>query len=55
MATKDWKAECDKLRGELTEMRRQVERLERDRIDRWERDSQVSDKFKELLLEVLGS
>lgn len=55
---KDWKAEYDKLRGELAEARRQLEQEERRRYEREERDREVQDKFKalfkELLIDVLG-
>ena len=51
---KDWKAEYDKLRGELAEVRKQLqyERDERERKER--RNEELRDKFKELLLDVLG-
>ena len=51
---KDWKAECDKLRGELAEVRRQLEQERNDRQRREDQDRQVRDRFKELLINVLG-
>jgi hypothetical protein len=51
---KDYKAECDKLRGELTELRRQYEREIDWRMAREAREREVKDRFKELLLDVLG-
>lgn len=51
---KDWKAEYDKLKGELAEVRASLQ-YERDRNNRrQERDLELRDKFKELLIEVLG-
>lgn len=51
---KDWKAECDKLRGEMAELQRQNDYL-RERVAWRERlDREARDKFKELLLDVLG-
>jgi hypothetical protein len=51
---KDYKAECDKLRGELTEVRRMLEKEREERFRRQEQDREVRDKFKELLINVLG-
>ena len=51
---KDWKAEFDKLRGELQEVRRQLDREQQQRRDREIRSEEIRDKFKELLIDVLG-
>ncbi len=54
---KDYKAECDKLKGQLQELEKQL-RYERDRRERRERrealDADIRDRFKELLIDVLG-
>jgi predicted nuclease with TOPRIM domain len=51
---KDWKAECDVLRGQIKELRDELkyEREQRERRE-WKAD-ELRDKFKELLIEVLG-
>lgn len=51
---KDYKAECDKLKGQLQELEKQL-RYERDRRERREAlDADIRDRFKELLIDVLG-
>lgn len=51
---KDYKAECDELRGQIKELRALVERYRSNEEYRIHRDQDVRDKFKELLLDVLG-
>ena len=51
---KDWKAEYDKLRGELAEVRKQLDYERQCRFERERRQDDLRDKFKELLIEVLG-
>jgi hypothetical protein len=51
---KDYKAECDKLRGELAEARKQLQQEREDRLRRQDQDREVRDRFKELLIDVLG-
>jgi hypothetical protein len=51
---KDYKAECDVLRGRIKELE---EALRYERLSREQRehaDRAIRDKFKELLLDVLG-
>jgi len=51
---KDWKAECDILRGEIKSLKEQL-KYERDRREQREyRADELRDKFKELIIEVLG-
>ena len=54
MATKDWKAEYEKLKGQMEELRNQLtyERSWRENSQRRAEDTR--DKFKELLIDVLG-
>ena len=51
---KDYQVECAELRGRIKELSEQLayERTQRD--DRTRRDEGLRDKFKELLLDVLG-
>jgi hypothetical protein len=51
---KDWKTECDVLRGRIKELERQLLAEQLRRADREERDRDLHDKFKELLIDVLG-
>lgn len=51
---KDWKAEYDKLRGELAEVRKQLDYECRMREERYDRSERIQNAFKELLIEVLG-
>lgn len=51
---KDWKAEYDKLRGELAEVREQLEYERTWREAHERRNEEMRNKFKELLLDVLG-
>jgi len=51
---KDWKSEYDKLRGENAELRKQLEYERRNREYREQSSENLRDKFKELLIEVLG-
>ena len=51
---KDWKAECDELRGQVKELRQQVAMYRSQEERRFYEDKEVRNKFKELLIEVLG-
>ena len=51
---KDWKAEYDKLQGETKEVRRQLDYYRDREAERQRRADELRDKFKELLIEVLG-
>lgn len=51
---KDWKAECERLRGQLKEVERSRDYYHTAWRNRCERDEAVRDKLKELLIEVLG-
>lgn len=51
---KDWKAECDKLRGELAEVRRHLEYYRQADIQRRREQEDIRNRFKELLIDVLG-
>ena len=51
---KDWKAEYDKLRGELSAVRQDLERHRYREEERYRKDQDVRDRFKELLIDVLG-
>lgn len=51
---KDWKAEYDKLQGELKEVRKSLDYYRDLEISRQLKYDELRDKFKELLIEVLG-
>jgi len=51
---KDWKAECDKLKGELASAQEQLRYLRLREEERMRQSDSLRDKFKELLIEVLG-
>jgi hypothetical protein len=51
---KDWKAECDRLRGVLQEREKTIQMLRSTEESRIIRAEELRDKFKELLIEVLG-
>lgn len=54
MATKDWKVEYDKQAEVIKELRKQVSYYQRQEDERYWRVKDTQDKFKELLIEVLG-
>lgn len=51
---KDWKAECEILKGRMIELEKRMEYYRRIVESARDRDSQLRDKFKDLLVEVLG-
>lgn len=51
---KDWKAEYDKLYGVIKELREQLQYERNNREQREWKANELRDKFKELLIEVLG-
>jgi hypothetical protein len=51
---KDWKAEYDRLLGEKKQLEEELRYLRQEREDRFRREEQARDKFKELLIDVLG-
>jgi hypothetical protein len=51
---KDWKAEYDKLKGQNQELQEQIRYLRLREESRQSQSDQLRDKFKELLIEVLG-
>lgn len=51
---KDWKAEYDKLKGELEAVREQNRYYRLKEEERIRQADALRDKFKELLIEVLG-
>ena len=54
MAEKDWRAECDKLKGVVDQLQKDL-KWERDWNDRRrEEDKNVSNKFKDLLIDILS-
>ena len=50
---KDWKAECEQLRGRIQEMQRLIEREQNLRLQREAHADEISDDFKRLLIRVL--
>ena len=52
---KDWKAECEKLRGQLSELRQRNAYLESREQNRFDNGERIKNTFKELLIEILGS
>ena len=52
--TKDLNAENLKLKTQVDELRKWVDRLERERSERSYRDEDLRNRFKDLLIEVLG-
>ena len=51
---KDWKAEYDKLRGQMAQLEKDLQWFRNQYEQRLDRDTETRDKFKELLLDVLG-
>lgn len=51
---KDWKAECDSLKGQIKELNRQLEYEIREREGRERRDRDFVDRFKDLLIDAIG-
>jgi len=51
---KDYQAECEKLKGQLHEVTRERDYLREWRNEHDRRSDNLRDKFKELLIEVLG-
>jgi hypothetical protein len=51
---KDWKVEYDKLLGEKKQLEEQVKYLREERENRLRREEELRDKFKDLLIQVLG-
>ena len=51
---KDYKAECETLRGELKEVRSQLAYQRSVNERRQQADNDIRDKFKDLLIDVLG-
>lgn len=51
---KDWKAECALLRVEIKELRDQLRYERNNREERERRDEDVRNRFKDLLVDVLG-
>lgn len=51
---KDWKAECEILKGQLKELREQLRYEQSINEHRYSEATEIRNKFKELLIEVLG-
>ena len=51
---KDLNAENVKLKTQVDELRKQVDRLERERSEREYRNEDLRNRFKDLLIDVLG-
>jgi hypothetical protein len=52
---KDYKAECDKLRGMLQQAEAEIKRLEQREQEQYQRSERFRETFKQLLLDTLGS
>lgn len=51
---KDWKSEYEKMKGRVIQLEKELEYAKERERQRSYRDSEVRDRFKELLLDVLG-
>ena len=51
---KDWKAECESLKGQLLQVKNDRDYYKQIYETKARRDSDLADRFKELLVEVLG-
>lgn len=54
MAEKDWKNEYEKLKVQVADLRAQLAYERRNREMRENKADELRDKFKELIIEVLG-
>ncbi len=52
--SKDWKVECAELKGQIKELKSEIARLQSAEEHRYYAAQGIRDKFKELLIEVLG-
>ena len=51
---KDYNAENAKLKAQVDELRKQVERLESRERERYDSECDLRNRFKDLLIDVLG-